>query len=91
LSPRPSVVSPSQCRERWYNHLDPSIKRTAWSPEEDTLIITLQHNHGNKWADFALQIAGRTDVSPSPPARALSPSRRAPPRRRARNRLARQL
>ena len=51
----------TQCRERWYNHLDPSIKRTAWSSEEDRFIITLQHQFGNKWADFALKIPGRTD------------------------------
>jgi hypothetical protein len=50
-----------QCRERWYNHLDPSIKRTPWTEEEDRAIITLQHAVGNKWADIAAEIPGRTD------------------------------
>ena len=31
-----------QCRERWYNHLDPAIKRGPWTEDEDRRIITLQ-------------------------------------------------
>ena len=30
-----------QCRERWVNHLDPTIKKGAWSKEEETLLDTL--------------------------------------------------
>ena len=26
--------SGKSCRERWFNHLDPKIKRTEWSQEE---------------------------------------------------------
>ena len=48
-----------QCRERWYNHLDPNIKTGPWTPEEDRLIITFQHKLGNKWADIAHHISGR--------------------------------
>ena len=48
-----------QCRERWYNHLDPCIKRTPWSEDEDRLIISLQHKNGNKWADIAQDVEGR--------------------------------
>ena len=28
-----------QCRERWYNHLNPDIVKTAWTEEEDQRII----------------------------------------------------
>ena len=28
-----------QCRERWHNHLDPSIKKGIWGKEEDKLLI----------------------------------------------------
>ncbi len=28
-----------QCRERWHNHLDPSIKKEAWSVEEEIILI----------------------------------------------------
>jgi hypothetical protein len=27
-----------QCRERWHNHLNPEIKKTAWTEEEVGLI-----------------------------------------------------
>ena len=26
--------SGKQCRERWYNHLDPSVKKSKWTEEE---------------------------------------------------------
>jgi myb proto-oncogene protein len=28
-----------QCRERWHNHLDPSIKKSVWTREEDKILI----------------------------------------------------
>ena len=28
-----------QCRERWYNHLQPDINKSPWTAEEDALII----------------------------------------------------
>ena len=31
-----------QCRERWANHLDPSIKKGPWSKQEEQLLDTLQ-------------------------------------------------
>ena len=27
-----------QCRERWHNHLNPEIKKTAWTEEEVSLL-----------------------------------------------------
>ena len=48
-----------QCRERWYNHLDPTIRREPWDESEDRLIIDLQHRLGNKWAEMATEIPGR--------------------------------
>jgi hypothetical protein len=41
------------------HHLDPTIKRTPWSEDEDRCIITLQHRLGNKWAEIAGEIEGR--------------------------------
>ena len=39
-----------QCRERWFNHLDPTIKKDDWKLEEDIEIVRLHLSLGNKWA-----------------------------------------
>ena len=52
-----------QCRERWHNQLDPNIKKDAWSAEEDSILIARQAECGNKWAEIAKFLPGRTDNS----------------------------
>ncbi|KAE8704348.1 MYB340 protein [Hibiscus syriacus] len=49
------------CRLRWANHLRPNLKKGAFSPEEERLIIELHAKMGNKWARMATQLPGRTD------------------------------
>lgn len=50
-----------QCRERWFHHLDPSIKRGDYTAEEDDLILALHDKLGNKWSQIAHQLEGRTE------------------------------
>ena len=52
-----------QCRERYHNHLDPSIKKGDWTEAEDTIIIERQQTLGNKWAEISKFLPGRTENS----------------------------
>lgn len=52
-----------QCRERWCHHLDPSINKGAYNPEEDKIIVETQARLGNKWSQIAARLPGRTENS----------------------------
>ncbi|ESW09177.1 hypothetical protein PHAVU_009G106700 [Phaseolus vulgaris] len=50
-----------QCRERWHNHLNPTINKEAWTQEEELALIRAHQIYGNKWAELAKILPGRTD------------------------------
>mmetsp|Transcript_6633 Transcript_6633/g.24617 ORF Transcript_6633/g.24617 Transcript_6633/m.24617 type:complete len:437 (+) Transcript_6633:145-1455(+) len=49
-----------QCMGRWRRHLDPTVKKESWSPEEDKELQRLRLSLGSAWATISTHIVGRT-------------------------------
>lgn len=52
-----------QCRERWYNHLDPTLRKGNWTREEDLFLLEKQQEMGNRWSEIARLLLGRNENS----------------------------
>ena len=50
-----------QIRDRYLNKLDPSIKNTEWTAQEDNEIVRLYHQIGSKWCEISRHLEGRTE------------------------------
>ncbi|KAG6581166.1 Transcription factor AS1, partial [Cucurbita argyrosperma subsp. sororia] len=57
---KPLHRDPKSCLERWKNYLKPGLKKGSLSPDEQTLVISLQAKYGNKWKKIAAEVPGRT-------------------------------
>lgn len=53
--------SGKQCRERYKNHLDPCLKKTPFTHDEDLQILRMVEQFGPKWALISEKLQGRTD------------------------------
>ena len=50
-----------QCAQRWRHKVNPDIRRDKWTAEEDSLLVRLVHQFGNRWALISRNVPGRTD------------------------------
>ena len=50
-------------RERYVNFLDPSLKKTPWTSEEDGILCQQQKILGNKWTEISKYLPGRSENS----------------------------
>eukprot|EP01032_Pedospumella_encystans_P020257 gene20257-23015_t len=50
-----------QCRERYINHLDPSMKKSAWTAEENNVIRDMFPEYGTRWSQYMIFLPGRSD------------------------------
>lgn len=51
-----------QCRERYFHHLSPDLKKTGWTKEEDAIIIDMREKLGNHWTKVSLVISTKIPV-----------------------------
>jgi hypothetical protein len=49
----------SDFEHRWYNHLDPMVRKTAWTSTEEYVFIEAHKVFGNKWAEISKVLPGR--------------------------------
>jgi hypothetical protein len=51
-----------QCRERWLNHLHPSINKEPWKTNEDLILLETHWQLNNQWTKIAKHLPGRTET-----------------------------
>ena len=49
--------------DRYVNFLDPRLKKTPWTKEEDAILLQNQHIIGNKWTEIRTLLPGRSENS----------------------------
>ena len=52
-----------QCRDRWFNTLNPNVVKGNWTAEEDYNIFYLYNKIGPRWCQIVVYFEGRTENS----------------------------
>ena len=55
--------SAKQCRDRWFNHLDPQLLHSDWQSEDNRRLLSSHEKSGSRWKIIARQFPRRTDNS----------------------------
>lgn len=50
-----------QCRERWFNYLNPSIRTDPWTAEEDQHLLEKVNELGRSWSNICVTFDGRSE------------------------------
>jgi hypothetical protein len=50
-----------QCRERWKNYINPSLRSDPWTLEEDQLVVQKYAEFGPKWNKISKFFSNRSD------------------------------
>lgn len=50
--------SGKQCRERWFNNLNPNVKKGNWTADEDDMIFQGYLQFGSSWSRIAKGLEG---------------------------------
>ncbi|KXZ41798.1 hypothetical protein GPECTOR_280g740 [Gonium pectorale] len=55
--------TPKQCRDRWMHYLKPDVITTkqTWSEQEEWALVAAHAALGNRWADIARRVGGRSE------------------------------
>lgn len=56
-----NIRQAKHCRERWHNFLNPALKWTEWTADEDRIILDKHEVLGNKWSAISKMLSGRTE------------------------------
>ncbi|CAD8105710.1 unnamed protein product [Paramecium sonneborni] len=55
------IRTPKQVRERWMNYLNPKLKKTNWSQQEDLQLLNMVVQNGKRWSLISSLLDGRTE------------------------------
>jgi myb proto-oncogene protein len=55
--------SVSDVEQRWRHRIDPSTRKTAWTKEEDQILLMMHKRFGGKWKIIANYLPGRLSSS----------------------------